>query len=114
MARRDRYNAGANAVLIRRTVCAPDILIAGRLPKEQGAELKISAQMTILIAAFFAIICYGVAISGFSSIGEMTDPAQVVDAKGFAWFWAFLGSVAVALGAVSFWIVRTQDAGDDA
>jgi hypothetical protein len=69
--------------------------------------LKISAQMTIVVAAVFAIICYGVAITGFSSIGEMTDPVQAADSKGFAWFWAFLGTVAVALGAVSLWIVRT-------
>jgi hypothetical protein len=88
--------------------------LAGSLPKEQGEELKISAQMTLLIAAVFAILCYGVAITGFSSIGEMTDPVQVADAKGFAWFWAFLGTVAAALGAVSLWIVRTQPGGEDA
>jgi hypothetical protein len=70
--------------------------------------------MTIVVAAVFAIICYGVAITGFSSIGEMTDPVQAADAKGFAWFWVFLGTVAVALGAVSMWIVQTQNDGDDA
>jgi len=68
--------------------------------------------MTIVIAAVFALICYGVAITGFVSIGDMTDQAQVADAKGFAWFWAFLGTVAVVLGAVSLWIVRTG--GEDA
>jgi hypothetical protein len=68
--------------------------------------------MTIVIAAVFGIICYGVAITGFSSIGEMTDPAQAADAEGFAWFWAFLGTVAVALGAVSLWILRTQNRGE--
>lgn len=76
--------------------------------------MKISAQLTIVICAFFAIICYGVAITGFSSIGEMADPAQVSDAKGFAWFWAFLGTVSVAFGAVSLWIVRTQNDGEEA
>jgi hypothetical protein len=69
--------------------------------------------MTIVIAAFFAIICYGVAITGFSAIGEIADPAQAADAKGFAWFWAFLGTVAVVLGAVSLWIVRTPNSGDN-
>jgi hypothetical protein len=73
--------------------------------------MKISAQMTIAIAAVFAIICYGVAITGFNAIGEMTDPVQAADAKGFAWFWAFLGTVAVVLGAVSMWIVQTQNDG---
>jgi hypothetical protein len=70
--------------------------------------------MTIVVAAIFAIICYGVAITGFSSIGEMTDPAQVADAKGFAWFWVFLGTIAIVLGAVSLWILRTQNDHDDA
>jgi hypothetical protein len=76
--------------------------------------MKISAQMTIVIAAVFAIICYGVAITGFNAVGEMTDPVQAADAKGFAWFWAFLGTVAVVLGAVSMWIVQTQNDGEDA
>ena len=76
--------------------------------------MKISAQIAIVLAAVFAIICYGVAITGFSSIGEMTDPVQAADAKGFAWFWAFLGTVAVVLGAVSMWIVRTQNNDEDA
>lgn len=70
--------------------------------------------MAIVLAAVFATICYGVAITGLSSIGEMTDPAQAADAKGFAWFWAFLGSVAVVLAAVSMWIVRTQNNDEDA
>ena len=70
--------------------------------------------MTIVIATVFAILCYGVAITGFSALGEMTDPVQVADAKGFAWFWAFLGTVAVALGAVSLWILRTDNGSDDA
>lgn len=65
--------------------------------------------MTIVIAAAFAIICYGVAITGFISIGEITDPVQAADGYGFAWFWTFLGTVSVVLGAVSIWIVRTQN-----
>ena len=76
--------------------------------------MKISAHLTIWIAAVFAVICYGVAIAGFSSIGEMTDPAQVADARGFAWFWAFLGTIAVVLGALAIWVVRTRSDGDDA
>jgi len=70
--------------------------------------------MTVVIAAFFALICYGIAITGFSAIGDMADQAQIADAKGFAWFWVFLGTVAVVLGAVSVWIIRTQQSGEDA
>ena len=64
--------------------------------------------MTIVIAAIFAIVCFSVAFTGFSSSGDLTDPTQKADAIGFAWFWTFLGSVGVAFGAVSVWIVRTQ------
>jgi hypothetical protein len=75
--------------------------------------MKISAQLTVVIAAVFAIICYGIAITGFSSLGQITDPTQAADTKGFACFWAFLGTVAVALGALSHWIVRMQNDGKD-
>ena len=74
--------------------------------------MKISAQISIVMAAIFATICFGVAISGFSSLGEITDPVQHADASGFAWFWAFLGSIAVVFGAVGVWLTKTaaQDA----
>jgi hypothetical protein len=68
--------------------------------------------MTIVIAAIFAVVCFGVAITGFSAVGEMTDARQISDAKGFAMFWAFLGSVAVALGILSVWVIRTQKKGE--
>ena len=64
--------------------------------------------MTIVFAAIFAVACFSVAITGLLAIGELTDPVQIADARGFAVFWAFLGVIAVAMGAVSVWIVRTQ------
>lgn len=70
--------------------------------------MKISAQMSIVMAAIFAILCFGVAIRGFTSLDGITDPAVLSDARGFAWFWAFLGAVAVLFGAVGVWIVRTH------
>jgi hypothetical protein len=74
--------------------------------------MKISAQITVLFAAIFAVACFAVSIAGFSAIGELKDPAQISDARGFAMFWAFLGLVAVALGAVSVWMVKTQKPGE--
>jgi len=70
--------------------------------------MKITAKLSIALAAVFAAICFGVAFTGFSSLGEITDPAQLADAKGFAWFWAFLGVIAVIFGGVGVWLVRTQ------
>ena len=70
--------------------------------------MRISAQMTIYVAAVFALVCFGVALNGFTSLGGIDDPAILSDAKGFAWFWAFLGFIAVGMGAVSWWLVRTS------
>ena len=69
--------------------------------------------MSIIIAATFAIICFGVAITGFVSVGDLTDAAQTADAKGYALFWTFLGAIAVATGTVSWWLLRTQQMGED-
>ena len=70
--------------------------------------MKISAQMTVAMSAIFAVICFGVAITGFLSLGDIADATQMADAKGFAWFWTFLGSVATLFGLLALWMVRTQ------
>ena len=70
--------------------------------------MKITAQFSVVMAAIFSAICFGIAITGFNALGGITDPVQLADAKGFAWFWAFLGSVSVVFGAVGIWIVRTE------
>ena len=76
--------------------------------------MRISIQATIVVAAIFAVVCLGFAITGFSSLGSIADPTQMADAKGFAWFWVFLASVAVGLGLLSWWIARTQSEDEDA
>jgi len=76
--------------------------------------LKISLQATVVIAAVFAVLCLGVAITGFTSLGSITDPDQMADAKGFAWFWTFLASVAIGLGLLALWLSRTQKSDDGA
>ncbi len=70
--------------------------------------MKISAQMSVVMAALFAVVCFGVAINGFTSLDAVTDPAVRADAVGFVWFWAFLGAVAVAFAAIGVWMVRTH------
>ena len=76
--------------------------------------MKISAKMSVVFAAIFATVCFGVAITGFSSLGDIADPVQKSDAWGFAWFWAFLGIVAVVCGALGVWIVKTHREAEDA
>ena len=76
--------------------------------------MKVSLHATIVAAAVFASICLGVAIKGFTSLAELTDPAQIVDAKGFAWFWAFLGCVAIAAGVLAWWFAARHNETEDA
>ena len=64
-------------------------------------------------AAIFALVCLSVAITGFTSLGDLADPAAIADAKGFAWFWTFLGSVATALGLLAWWMARRSDERED-
>ena len=68
----------------------------------------------MVIAAIFAVLCLGVAITGFTSLGNITDPEQLADAKGFAWFWTFLASVAVGFGLLALWFTRGQKRKEDA
>ena len=75
--------------------------------------MKISIQATIVFAAIFAVICLGVATTGFVSVGDIADQAQAADARGFAWFWTFLGSVAIAVGVLAWWLQRTSKDDDD-
>ncbi len=71
--------------------------------------MKISAQLGAMLAVVFALVCYGVAITGFASLGEIEDAQKASDAKGFAWFWAFLGTIGVLFGAVSWWMAKGQE-----
>jgi len=77
-------------------------------------HLKISIQATMVVAAIFAAICLSVAITGFTSLGDLTDPAEVADAKGFAWFWTFLASVAIGLALLAWWVARNHNEDEDA
>jgi hypothetical protein len=73
--------------------------------------LKLSVRTTVVLAAIFALVCFGVALSELNALGEITDPAQKADAKGFAMFWAFLGLVAAGAAALSSCMMRTPKKG---
>jgi hypothetical protein len=70
--------------------------------------MKLSAQMTMVIGAIFAVICFGVAVQGFTALRDITDPQLLSDAQGYSWFWTFLGVIAAAFSVVSWWIVKTE------
>jgi hypothetical protein len=69
--------------------------------------LKITARVSIVMSAVFAVACFSVAITGFTSLGKIVDPAQLADARGYAWFWTFLGVVAIVFGGLGVWLVKT-------
>ena len=70
--------------------------------------MKLSAQMTMVVGAIFAVLCFAVAINGFMSMGEITDAKTLSDARGYAWFWAFLGAVAATFAVVSWWMAKNE------
>lgn len=69
--------------------------------------MKITAKVSIVMSVIFAAACFSVAFTGFSSLGEIVDPVQLADARGFAWFWTFLGVVALVFGGLGAWLVKT-------
>ena len=62
----------------------------------------------------FATICLGFAITGFTSLEDITDPVQASDARGFAWFWSFLAGVGVVFGLLSWWMASSHRDEEDA
>jgi hypothetical protein len=74
--------------------------------------MYISPKFALIAAAPFALFCLGFAVNGFLSLGEIGDPEQLADARGYAWFWMFLAAIAIASGAVSWWLMRTQQQED--
>jgi NADH:ubiquinone oxidoreductase subunit 6 (subunit J) len=67
--------------------------------------MKISAQMAVWLCAVFALICFGVAFTGFSSAPSITDAVERDLSLGYAWFWTFLAGVAVVFGVLS-WLAK--------
>ena len=76
--------------------------------------MKISAKLAALSAVVFAAVCLAFAVTAFTSLGDIADPEQAANARGYAWFWVFLAGVAIAFGVLSQWIDRTQRKNDDA
>ncbi len=74
--------------------------------------MKLTLHMTSLVGIVFALVCLGVAMTGFLSLDEITDATQLADAKGFAWFWAVLGGIGIAAAVTARWLVQRDDRAD--
>lgn len=77
-----------------------------------ATTMTISAKLAALFSIVFATACLGFAITGFTSLGDITDPQQASDARGFAWFWSFLAGVGVVSGLLSWWMAHTKGGED--
>ena len=70
--------------------------------------MHVSASLAMFGSAVFALVCLGVAATGYLSLDGITDAQQLSDAKGFAGFWMFLAFVGIAFGLLSWRIMRTE------
>jgi hypothetical protein len=69
--------------------------------------MKISLQATMVFGFVFSMACMAVGINGFASLAGAPDAATAADIRGFALFWLFLGFIALAFAAASWWILRS-------
>jgi dipeptide/tripeptide permease len=67
--------------------------------------MRISALMAMWMCAVFALLCYSVAFGGFLAIDSVADAAEREASRGYIGFWAFLGTVAVVFGVLS-WMIK--------
>ena len=70
--------------------------------------MNISLRMAMMMSAIFGMLSLAYAVYGFVSLGDITDPTQMADARGFVLFWTFLGSISIVLGLLAWWIERAQ------
>jgi hypothetical protein len=73
--------------------------------------MKVTAIAAMWMCAIFALVCFGVAITGFNAASTMPDALEREASLGYAWFWAFLGAVAVVFGILS-WMIKTGRLGN--
>lgn len=67
--------------------------------------MKISAAIAVWLCGGFSLVCLTVAYKGFSALDTLTDAAEREASLGYAWYWTFLGVVAVVFGVLS-WMVK--------
>jgi uncharacterized membrane protein YidH (DUF202 family) len=63
------------------------------------------------LCAAFALGCFGFAVTGFAALDTMSDEVQRDASRGYAWFYVFLGIVALVFGVLS-WMIKEGKLGD--
>ena len=73
--------------------------------------MRITVHLAMWLALAFAALCIAYGLVGFNSIDADTAASLRDDARGYAWFWMFMGGIGLACAAGSWWLLRK---GDDA
>ena len=68
--------------------------------------MKITAYMAFWGALVFGLACFGFGLHGLWGLDGIADEAVRSDARGFAWFWLFLASIALVIGVISVLMVK--------
>ena len=68
--------------------------------------MKITAQFSFWGSLVFAVLCIGYAGFGFSHIDASMSDAIREEARGYAWFWMFLGGLGLAFALISWLMLR--------
>jgi len=68
--------------------------------------MKITAHVSFWGALVFAVLCIAYAGFGFSSIDASMSDALREDARGYAWFWMFLGGIGAVIAVISWLMLR--------
>jgi hypothetical protein len=68
--------------------------------------MKVTAYMAFWGALVFGVVCLAVGLHGLWSLDGIADEALRSDARGFAWFWLFLASIALLIDVLSVLMVK--------
>jgi heme/copper-type cytochrome/quinol oxidase subunit 4 len=73
--------------------------------------MYVSARIAVWLCAVFAIVCLGFALRGFLALPTAANPEERELISGYAWYWTFLGVVAVVFGVLS-WLMKQGKFGE--
>lgn len=68
--------------------------------------MRVSAQLAMWLCAAFGAVCLVFAVKGFSGLADAADAAERELIAGYAWYWTFLATIALAFGVLS-WMIKT-------
>ena len=68
--------------------------------------MKVTAHFALWGSLVFAVLCIAYAGFGFSTIDTSMSDELRADARGYAWFWMFLGGIGAVIAVISWLMLR--------